>query len=204
MKKLFLVARAAVSTFWGAIKSGIRKCVKFKGRATRAEYWCFILFLYLLALIPATFILSTIQDAQSGYQTTSHAMSDIQGSYVETTKDIPIDSLASDSPILKAVEAVESSVETAKGGMVMFLGLLEVGSIGAMFILGIILFAIFRLIIPLLSLSVMVRRLHDTGRSGWACLIGLVPFIGGLTLFMWLCEDSDPGENKYGENPKGL
>ena len=204
MKKLFLAVMAAVSTFWGAIKSGIRKCVKFKGRATRAEYWCFILFLYLLALIPATFILSTIQDAQSGYQTTSHAMSDIQGSYVETTKDIPIDSLASDSPILKAVEAVESSVETAKGGMVMFLGLLEVGSIGAMFILGIILFAIFRLIIPLLSLSVMVRRLHDTGRSGWACLIGLVPFIGGLTLFMWLCEDSDPGENKYGENPKGL
>ena len=204
MKKLFLVARAAVSTFWGAIKSGIRKYVKFKGRATRTEYWCFILFLYLLALIPATFILSTTQDAQSGYQTTSHAMSDIQGSYVETTKDIPIDSLASDSPILKAVEAVESSVETAKGMSLPFLGTFVISSVAAMFILGIILVAIFRLIIPLLSLSVMVRRLHDTGRSGWACLIGLVPFVGGLILLVWLCEDSKQGENEYGENPKGL
>ena len=204
MKKLFLAARAAVFAFWGAIKSGIRKYVKFKGRATRTEYWCFILFLYLLALIPATFILSTIQDAQSGYQTTSHAMSDIQGSYVETTKDIPIDSLASDSPILKAVEAVESSVETAKGMSLPFLGTFVISSVAAMFILGIILVAIFRLIIPLLSLSVMVRRLHDTGRSAWACLIGLVPFVGGLILLVWLCEDSKPGENEYGENPKGL
>ena len=201
MKKLFLVARAAVSTFWGAIKSGLRKYVKFKGRATRTEYWCFILFLYLLALIPATSILSGIEDIQSGYQTTSNLMSDIQGSHVETTKDISIDSLASDDPISKAVE---SSVETAKGMSLVFLGFDAMASVAAMFALGLILFAIFRLIIPLLSLSVMVRRLHDTGRSGWACLIGLVPFIGGLILFMWLCEDCDPGENEYGENPKGL
>lgn len=198
MKKLFLAVMAAVSTFWGAIKSGLRKYVKFKGRATRTEYWCFILFLYLLALIPGAFILSGIEDAQSGYQTTSSLVSDIQGSHVETTKDIPIDSLASDSPILKAVE---SSVETAKGIASLFL--VSFAMLDAMFALGIILVAIFMLI-PLLSLSVMVRRLHDTGRSGWACLIGLVPFIGGLILFDWLCEDSDPGENEYGKNPKGL
>ena len=202
MKKLFLAVMAAVSTFWGAIKSCLRKYVKFKGRATRTEYWCFILFLYLLALIiPGAFILSGIEDAQSTYQTTSHAMSELQGSHVETTKDIPIDSLASDDPISKAVE---SSVETAKGMASLFFGAFAMSAVFAMFGLGLILFAIFRLIIPLLSLSVMVRRLHDTGRSGWACLIGLVPFIGGLTLFMWLCEDSDPGENEYGKNPKGL
>ena len=201
MKKLFLAARAAVSAFLGAIKSGLRKYVKFKGRATRTEYWCFILFLYLLALIPATFILSSIEDAQSAYQAASSIVSDIQGPSVETTKDIPIDSQASDSPISKAVE---SSVETAKGIGSMFFAFGAMSAVLAMFGLGLILFAIFRLIIPLLSLSVMVRRLHDTGRSGWACLIGLVPFIGGLILFMWLCEDSDPGENEYGENPKGL
>lgn len=192
---------AALSTFWGAIKSGIRKCVKFKGRATRAEYWCFILFLCLLALIPAAFILSSIEDAQSAYQTTSSLMSDIQGSSVETTTDIPIDSQASDSQIS---EAVESCVETAKGMSSLFLGSFAMASVAAIFFLGIILVAIFRLIIPLLSLSVMIRRLHDTGRSGWACLIGLVPFVGALILLLWLCEDSKPGENKYGENPKGL
>ena len=192
MKKLFLAVMAAVSTFWGAIKSGLRKYVKFKGRATRAEYWCFILFLYLLALIPATFILSGIEEAQSGFQAASSLASDIQGSHVETTKDIPIS------------KAVESSVETAKGMASLFFGAFAMSAVAAMFVLGLILFAIFRLIIPLLSLSVMVRRLHDTGRSGWACLIGLVPFIGGFILFVWLCEDSDPGENEYGENPKGL
>jgi uncharacterized membrane protein YhaH (DUF805 family) len=201
MKKLFSVIRTAVSTFWGAIKSGLRKYVKFKGRATRTEYWCFILFLYLLALIPATFILLDIEDAQSAYQATSNLMSDIQGPYVETTKEIPIDSLASDNPISKAVE---SSVETAKEMSLPFLAIFSLSSVTAIFILGLILFAIFRLIIPLLSLSVMVRRLHDTGRSGWACLIGLVPFIGGLILFVWLCKGSNLGENKYGENPKGL
>ena len=201
MKKLFSVIRTAVSTFCGAIKSGLRKYVKFKGRATRTEYWCFILFLSLLALIPATFILLTIEDAQSAYQTTSSLASDIEGSYVETTKDTTIDSQASDIPILKAVEA---SAETAKDVSWLFLGIFAGASVIAMIMLGLILFAIFRLIIPLLSLSVMVRRLHDTGRSGWACLIGLVPFIGGLVLFMWLCEDSNPGENEYGENPKGL
>ena len=201
MKKLFLVAMAAVSTFWGAIKTCLRKYVTFKGRATRTEYWCFILFLCLLALIPATSILSDIEDAQSTYQTTSHAMSELQGSHIETTKDIPIDSQASDSQIS---EAVESCVETAKDMALVFIGFSSMGAVAAMFALGIILFAIFRLLIPLLSLSVMVRRLHDTGRSGWACLIGLVPFIGGFILFVWLCEDSDPGENEYGKNPKGL
>jgi uncharacterized membrane protein YhaH (DUF805 family) len=180
----------------------------------------------LLALIPANFILSSIEEAQSAHQATSNLISDIQGPYVETTKDNPIDSLASDSPISKAVEssvettkdiqidslasdipilkAVEAGVETAKGISLLFLASSAVLSVGAMFMLGIILVGIFRLIIPLLSLPVMVRRLHDTGRSGWACLIGLVPLIGGLILFMWLCEDSNLGMNEYGKNPKGL
>ena len=119
-------------------------------------------------------------------------MSELQGSHVETTKDIPIS------------KAEESSVGPAKGIALAFLGFGAMASVAAMFGLGLILFAIFRLLIPLLSLSVMVRRLHDTGRSGWACLIGLVPLIGGFILFVWLCEDSDPGENEYGKNPKGL
>lgn len=52
------------------------------------------------------------------------------------------------------------------------------------------------------SLGVLVRRLHDTGRSGWCCLISLVPFIGAIILLIWLLKDSDAGSNKYGPNPK--
>ena len=54
-------------------------------------------------------------------------------------------------------------------------------------------------LIPYFALS--VRRLHDTSHSGWWLLIGFVPF-GGLYLFYLFVSDSDPGENKYGPNPK--
>ncbi|MEU3253632.1 DUF805 domain-containing protein [Streptomyces sp. NPDC006997] len=52
------------------------------------------------------------------------------------------------------------------------------------------------------SLSVGVRRLHDTGRSGWWLLIGAVPFVGGVVLLVFACLDGQPGVNKYGPNPK--
>lgn len=52
------------------------------------------------------------------------------------------------------------------------------------------------------ALSVLVRRLHDTGRSGWWVLIGLVPFAGGIVLFIFSVFDTFPGENTYGPSPK--
>ena len=48
------------------------------------------------------------------------------------------------------------------------------------------------------SLAVAVRRLHDTGRSGWWILLGLIPIV----LIIFYCTDSQPGENQYGSNPK--
>jgi uncharacterized membrane protein YhaH (DUF805 family) len=53
------------------------------------------------------------------------------------------------------------------------------------------------------SLAVAIRRLHDTGRSGWWLFIALVPILGGLALFVFTVLDSQPGENAYGPNPKG-
>ena len=52
------------------------------------------------------------------------------------------------------------------------------------------------------ALAVLVRRLHDTGKSGWWVLIGLVPFLGTVVLFVFSLLDSDAAENKYGESPK--
>ncbi|WP_445159199.1 DUF805 domain-containing protein [Mesohalobacter salilacus] len=57
----------------------------------------------------------------------------------------------------------------------------------------------FGLLLP--SLGVAVRRLHDTGKSGWFILLGLVPF-GGLILLVFYLQDSDLGHNKWGPNPK--
>lgn len=50
------------------------------------------------------------------------------------------------------------------------------------------------------SLSLCIRRLHDTGRSGWWYLLGLIPF-GGLILFIMFLGDSGP-DNQWGPNPK--
>jgi len=59
---------------------------------------------------------------------------------------------------------------------------------------------IFVTIVP--ALAVLVRRLHDTGKSGWWVLMGFVPFAGAIVLFVFTVLDSTPGENKYGLSPK--
>tara|TARA_B100000941_G_scaffold97865_1_gene68227 strand:- start:200 stop:595 length:396 start_codon:yes stop_codon:yes gene_type:complete len=51
------------------------------------------------------------------------------------------------------------------------------------------------------SLSVLVRRLHDVGKSGWWYFIGLIPIVNFWLLYL-LCKDGDNGENSYGNNPK--
>ena len=50
-------------------------------------------------------------------------------------------------------------------------------------------------------LAVTVRRLHDTGRSGWWLLIAVVPLIGGVVLLILLLFASESGQNKYGPDP---
>jgi uncharacterized membrane protein YhaH (DUF805 family) len=53
-------------------------------------------------------------------------------------------------------------------------------------------------------LAELIRRLHDTNHSGWWFFIGLVPLIGPLTLFSFTVKDGDPGENRFGPDPKAL
>lgn len=56
------------------------------------------------------------------------------------------------------------------------------------------------LLIP--SIAVGVRRLHDTGRSGWWLLISLIPLVGAIVLLVFAVQDSSADENSYGPNPK--
>jgi len=65
-----------------------------------------------------------------------------------------------------------------------------------------ILTGLYSLVILIPSLAVGVRRLHDTGRSGWWLLIGLIPFIGSIILIVFFCLDSQENDNQYGSNPK--
>ncbi len=63
-------------------------------------------------------------------------------------------------------------------------------------------YILFSLAVFLPSWAVLVRRLHDVGKSGWWMFISLIPFIGIFWLFALTVTDSQPGYNQYGENPK--
>lgn len=52
------------------------------------------------------------------------------------------------------------------------------------------------------SLAVSARRLHDTDRTGWWLLIGIVPLIGDVVLLIFFLLDGTPGDNRFGANPK--
>jgi uncharacterized membrane protein YhaH (DUF805 family) len=59
--------------------------------------------------------------------------------------------------------------------------------------------AILGMIIP--SIAVTVRRLHDTGKSGWMILIILIPCIGIILWLVWMIEDGQAHDNAYGPVP---
>lgn len=67
-----------------------------------------------------------------------------------------------------------------------------------------VLLMIYGLAVMVPSLAVGVRRLHDTGKSGWYMLMSLIPYIGSIILIVFMATDSQPGVNQYGPNPKGM
>jgi uncharacterized membrane protein YhaH (DUF805 family) len=72
------------------------------------------------------------------------------------------------------------------------------GSEGGLGLFGVI----YSLAVFVPSVAVSVRRLHDTGKSGWFLLLGLIPLIGAIVLLVFMVFDSEEGGNKYGSNPK--
>ena len=77
------------------------------------------------------------------------------------------------------------------------IGLIE-GFVGSPGVVGMI----YGLAVLLPGIAVGVRRLHDTDRSGWWLLIGLIPIIGVIVLIVFFVQDSTPGPNQFGSNPK--
>ncbi len=63
---------------------------------------------------------------------------------------------------------------------------------------------IFSLALLIPNITAGVRRLHDTGRSGWWMLLAFIPIIGAIVLIVFYAQDSQPNENRFGPNPKVL
>ena len=63
-------------------------------------------------------------------------------------------------------------------------------------------YAIVALALFIPSFAAAVRRLHDTGRSGWWSLIALIPLIGAILLIIWLASDTKQENNQWGQPAK--
>ena len=73
--------------------------------------------------------------------------------------------------------------------------------LGPLFWLGVALIVIWGLgsIIP--SIAVQVRRFHDQDRSGWMVLLGFIPYVGGIVVFVFMCLSGTRGPNRFGPDP---
>ena len=139
-----------VHTMGEAINSCFKKYATFSGRATRAEYWFFALFQFLIMLIPLSMMINPL-------------LASINDPYY---------------------------LSYGSGITIYAIGITFTILIGFAFFLP--------------ALAVTVRRLHDTGKSGWLYFIGWIPYIGSIILLILVCQDSQPGDNQYGNNPKEL
>ena len=51
------------------------------------------------------------------------------------------------------------------------------------------------------GLAVLVRRLHDTQKSGWMVFVGIISIVDGILLIVLLATEGDQTANEYGPNP---
>ncbi len=68
-----------------------------------------------------------------------------------------------------------------------------------MVLMGLVFLALLAAFIPALSLA--VRRLHDTGRSGWWIAPTFIPYVGivfSIVLLVFLCQPGKRETNKFG------
>ena len=63
---------------------------------------------------------------------------------------------------------------------------------------------VFALALFLPALAVTVRRLHDSNRSGWWCLVSLVPLLGPLVLLVLMLLRGSAGPNRFGPAPQAV
>ena len=60
---------------------------------------------------------------------------------------------------------------------------------------------VFTLAVLLPSIAVVVRRLHDIGRTGWWWWMFFIPLIGAIVLIVFFVTAGTEGDNEHGPNP---
>lgn len=87
--------------------------------------------------------------------------------------------------------------------LINFLIAFGLGSIEGLVGLPMVLSLVYGLAVLIPGLAVLVRRLHDTGRSGWWVLILLVPLVGAVVILIFAVLPSESTDNSFGPIPQG-
>lgn len=69
-------------------------------------------------------------------------------------------------------------------------------------VVSVLLFGLFFLAIFIPSLAVQIRRFHDQDKSGWFVLLGLISYVGGIVILVFMCLEGTQGPNRFGADPK--
>jgi len=80
-------------------------------------------------------------------------------------------------------------------GLIISVALNILGQVSSILV---ILSLVYALAVLVPGLAVGVRRLHDTGKSGWFLLLGLIPCAGFIILIVFFATEGAPGPNQYG------
>ncbi len=67
-----------------------------------------------------------------------------------------------------------------------------------------IFYFLFALAMMVPGIAAAIRRLHDTGKSGWLLLVSFVPFVGAIILIVFLASSGESGQNAYGPPPASI
>ncbi len=67
-----------------------------------------------------------------------------------------------------------------------------------------IIYYVYALAVLVPGIAVLVRRLHDIGKSGAWVWIALIPIVGGIWLIVLAATAGNPGANQYGADPKAV
>ncbi len=82
---------------------------------------------------------------------------------------------------------------------VVYIALAILMQISSLFVILYVLYGL-AMIVP--SIAVAIRRLHDTDKSGWLLLLGLVPLLGFIILLVFYIQEGTNGPNQYGVAPE--
>ena len=61
-----------------------------------------------------------------------------------------------------------------------------------------LLISLILIVVGLSGLSVAVRRMHDSDKTGWLLLLGLIPIVGWIIVIVFMCLPGTPGPNRFG------